>query len=254
MRYYLTAANGGGHGMHSPFVFDLILHVLNNRSRYQPPAQIEALRNQLLNDNTVIPIDDLGAGSRVKSSTQKTICQIAKTAVKPKKWSRFFYRLARHYGPQTIIELGTSLGVSTAYLAAANPSATVITIEGSLQIQQCAAKNFEALGMGFIKSLCGNFDDVLPQALAQLETIDLAYVDGNHRLQPTLNYFEQLLQKANNNSIFIFDDIHWSAEMEEAWRTIQRHESVRCTIDLFFVGIVFFRPEFKAKQHFAIRF
>jgi predicted O-methyltransferase YrrM len=254
LHYYRHASNGKGHGMHSPFVFDFIRHVLNNNNNYNPPGQIEVLRAALLYDNSIIPIEDLGAGSRVQNATQKTIRQIAKTAVKPKKWSRFLYRLVRHYGPQTIIELGTSLGISTAYMMAANPAATIITIEGSPEIQQRAVRNFETLGMGFIKSLCGHFDAVLPQVLASVETVDLAYVDGNHRLQPTLHYFEQLLPKKSASSIFIFDDIHWSAEMEEAWHAIQHHDDVRYTIDLFFVGLVFFRPEFKRKQHFAIRF
>lgn len=240
--------------MHSPFVFDFIQQVLNNKNGRNPPPQLEALRRQLLHDDSTILIEDFGAGSRVENTAQKTIRQIAKTAVKPKKWSQFLYRLVQHYKPHTIIELGTSLGISTAYMAAAAPDATIITIEGSPQIQQCAAKNFEVLGMGFLKSLTGHFDVVLPQVLASVETVDLAYIDGNHRLQPTLHYFEQLLQKKHDTSVFIFDDIHWSGEMEEAWRTIQQHPDVRYTIDLFFVGVVFFRAEFKAKQHFTIRF
>ncbi len=254
VQYYRRAANGKGHGMHSPFVFDFILHVLNNKNGYHPPAGLEALRKQLLHDRSFITLNDLGAGSRVTNQSQKTIRRIARTAVKPQKWSLFLYRLVRHYKPQTIIELGTSLGVSTAYMAAANGAATIITIEGSEQIQQRAAASFDALNMGFLKSWCGDFDALLPQALAQLHTIDLAYIDGNHRRQPTLNYFNQLLQKRNAHSIFVFDDIHWSAEMEEAWRLIQQHPDVRYTIDLFFMGLVFFRNDFKTKQHFAIRF
>lgn len=240
--------------MHSPFVFDFVRCVLNNKNRYEPPAQIEALRNILLQDKTLLPIEDLGAGSRVHASTQKNIRQIAKTAVKPKKFGRFFYRLVGHYHPKTILELGTSLGISTAYMAAAAPQATIITIEGSLHVQQRAVKNFETLGMGFIKSLHGAFDAVLPQVLGSVDTVDLAYVDGNHRLEPTLRYFEQLLKKRTAASVFIFDDIHWSAEMEEAWHAIKQHPDVRYTIDLFFLGLVFFRPEFKIKQHFQIRF
>jgi predicted O-methyltransferase YrrM len=252
--YYRNASNGKGHGMHSPFVFDFILHVLNNKSGYQPPHQLERLRKQLQRDDTVLTIEDLGAGSRVQAAKQKTIRQIVRTAVKPKKYSQLLFRMVKHYQPQTILELGTSLGLSTAYMAAANPAATTITIEGSAEIQQQAQKNFNALNMGFIKSLPGSFDNLLPQVLQTVSQIDLAYIDGNHRLQPTLTYFEQLLQKRTDRSVFIFDDIHWSAEMEEAWHTIKQHPDVRYTIDLFFLGLVFFRPEFKIKQHFSIRF
>lgn len=240
--------------MHSPFVFDFIQHVLNNKSEWEPPQKIETLRKQLLQDITILAIEDFGAGSRTANTSQKTIRQIARTAIKSKKWSRFLFRLVKHYQPKNILELGTSLGISTAYMAAANPAANLITIEGSTEVQKIALRNFEWLNMGFIKSIQGNFDVVLPQVLASVDVIDLAYIDGNHRLEPTLAYFESLLEKKNEQSIFVFDDIHWSAGMEEAWRRIQQHDAVRYTIDLFFVGLVFFRPEFKVKQHFRIRF
>ena len=254
MRYYATASNGNGHGMHSPFVFDFILHVLNNKRGYTPPPAIKAVRKKLLRDNTLLLIEDLGAGSRVQTASQKTVRQIARTAVKGEKYGKLLYRVVRHYNPKTIIELGTSLGISTAYMAAANKEATIYTIEGSPVIQQRAAANFKELQLPSIKSLPGAFDSVLPQVLDAVSRIDLAYVDGNHRLQPTLRYFGQLLQKRTADSMFIFDDIHWSKEMEEAWRVIQQHPDVTCSIDLFFLGFVFFRPGFKAKQHFCIRF
>lgn len=164
------------------------------------------------------------------------------------------YRLVKHYEPRHIIELGTSLGITTAYLSKANPSANIITMEGSTSIVSVAAQNFKKLACSNIRLLNGNFDDLLPPVISELTTIDLAYIDGNHRLEPTLNYFAQFLDKKNNNSIFIFDDIHWSMAMEEAWEKIKAHPSVRCTIDIFFLGFVFFREEFKSKQDFVIRF
>ncbi|TCJ17509.1 class I SAM-dependent methyltransferase [Flaviaesturariibacter flavus] len=254
IRYYLTAMNGKGHGMHSPFVFAFILDVLNNRPRYVPPVEIEALRQALLRDNTVLTIEDLGAGSRSGATKQRSVAQLARTAVKPPKWSHFLYRLAAHYRPRTIIELGTSLGVSTAYLAKAVPEATVHTIEGSAAVRGRAQQHFAALGLDRILSHVGNFDDVLPQLLAGMETVDLAYIDGNHRREPTVRYFEQLLPHCGNDSILVFDDIHWSGEMEAAWEEIRQHPRVRCTVDLFFMGLVFFREEFKVPRHFAVRF
>jgi len=254
IRYYFTAANGKGHGTHSPFVFDFILRVLNNRNGYTPPAEIERLRQQLLQNNQRIEIEDLGAGSRSGATRTRTIKQIAKTAVKPPKWSRFLYRLVKHYQPQNIIELGTSLGISTAYMAAANPQANIITIEGSPAIQQLAARHFQQLGFNHIQSLTGHFDAQLPKAIADVSTIDLAYIDGNHRYAPTMQYFRQLLPKKTDNSIFIFDDIHWSAEMEKAWAEIKKHPSVTVSIDLFFMGLIFFRSEVKVRQHYSIRF
>ncbi|ANE53346.1 SAM-dependent methyltransferase [Flavisolibacter tropicus] len=254
LHYYRTALNGKGHGMHSPFVFQFILHVLNNNSHYKSPATIEALRKHLLKDTTVLNIEDMGAGSRTGAGKQRSVQQLAKSAVKPKKYSQLLYRLVKRYQPQTIVELGTSLGITTAYVATANPAAKVITVEGSEAIHQVAQANFKTLKLGNIEALQGNFDNVLPQVLQHLPKVDLGYIDGNHRLAPTLSYFEQFLQHAHNDTILIFDDIHWSAEMEQAWEQIKAHPAVTCTVDIFFLGFVFFRNEFKEEQHFTIRY
>ncbi len=252
--YYLAALNGRGHGMHSPFVFQFVLNVLNNKQKYQPPQNIEVARRQLLQNKTVLQVDDFGAGSSIAKTKNRSIAQITKTAVKSKKYSHLLYLLVQQYKPQTIIELGTSLGVTTAYLAAANSAATVYTIEGSSAVQKVAAANFKELGLKNVKSFRGSFDDILPTLLKQLQTIDLAYIDGNHHYKPTIEYFNLLLEKKTNDSIFIFDDIHWSAEMEQAWEEIKQHPSVSCTVDIFFLGFVFFKSEFKTPQHFTIRF
>jgi predicted O-methyltransferase YrrM len=254
LHYYCTAMNGKGHGMHSPFVFGFILDVLHNRQGYAQPHYLEALRKKLLADKRLLHIADLGAGSRVAASKSRTVRQVAATAAKPPKYSRMLYRLVRHYQPATILELGTSLGLTTAYMAAAHPKAQIITVEGSSDIIKIAKENFTASGLANIQTIVGNFDEVLPQLLQAGTGFDLVFIDGNHRHEPTINYFTQLLSKAHNNTILVFDDIHWSAEMESAWAQIKKHPSVRCTIDIFFMGFVFFKREFREKQDFVIRF
>ena len=127
-------------------------------------------------------------------------------------------------------------------------------MEGSLEVAAIAKRNFEALQLNNISVIEGNFDDTLPGLLSKINTADFVFVDGNHRKEPTVNYFEQLLAHSTNNTILIFDDIHWSSEMEEAWDYIKQHTAVTLTIDLFFIGIVFLRSEQKEKQHFNIRF
>jgi predicted O-methyltransferase YrrM len=164
------------------------------------------------------------------------------------------YRLAYHYKPSNITELGTSFGITTAYLAKGSPKAEVYTIEGSKTVREMARSVFNELGIENIKSLEGRFDALLPEVLAVLKQVDLAYVDGNHKLEPTMNYFSLLVDKSHNDSILIFDDIHWSKEMEQAWEKIKAHPSVKCSIDLFFLGMIFFRSEFKEPRHFKIRF
>ena len=252
--YYLSAHNGRGHGMHSPFVFQFILHVLNNQSGYATPKEIEELRKQLLEDKTLLEIEDLGAGSRVVATKKRSVQQLAKSALKPPRYAALLFRLVRHYQPKTIVELGTSLGITTSYISKANPGANITTIEGSKAVAEVALRNFSTLGIENVRVMQGNFDDLLPPVIQQLSSVDLAYIDGNHRYGPTINYFHHLLAKTNNNSILVFDDIHWSKEMEQAWEEIKSHPAVQCTIDIFFLGFVFFRSEFKVKQHFTVRF
>jgi predicted O-methyltransferase YrrM len=240
--------------MHSPFVFDFILNVLNNKSNYKAPSEIEQLRKQLFSDKRIIKIEDFGAGSRTNSSNQRSVTQIAKSALKSKRLAKLLFRLAKHYQPQSVVELGTSLGITTAYISKANPLASITSIEGSEQIAAIAKENFQKLNCANIQLLTGNFDHVLPSFISQLPSVDLAYIDGNHRYQPTINYFHQFLAKSNSQTILVFDDIHWSLEMEQAWEEIKLHPSVQYTIDIFFLGFVFFREEFKVKQHFTIRF
>jgi predicted O-methyltransferase YrrM len=254
LQYYFSASNRRGHGMHSPFVFDFILNVLQNKNAYSLPPDIEMLRRRLLADRRKIMVEDLGAGSRTNLSKERTVRQIARASLKSKKLAAVLFRLARHYQPATIIELGTSFGLTTSYFSKANPAAQITTIEGSASVAAIARENFERLHAGNIQLVQGNFDDRLPPLIQRLSAIDLAYIDGNHRYQPTIKYFRQLLSKSQNNTILVFDDIHWSAEMEKAWEEIKAHPAVMYTIDIFFLGFVFFRQEFKVKQHFSIRF
>lgn len=265
LRYYFSAVNGKGHGMHSPFVFEFITSVLNDKTSYLAYSQVENLRQQLLKDQAVVMVEDFGAGSAVDKTNQRSIASIAKNAAKPAKFGQLLYRMVRHYQPKTILELGTSLGITTSYLSLAKPDATIITMEGAKSIAETAQQNFKTLKLQNISIQEGNFDQTLPSFIKTLRgsdsyrieglsLLDLAFIDGNHRREPTERYFNQLLPITHNDSILIFDDIHWSADMEQAWETIQQHPSVRCTIDLFFIGIVLFRQEFKEKQHFKIRF
>lgn len=254
LRYYRTASNGRGHGMHSPFVFDFILHVLNNRKGYTPPAEVEALRKRLLADEQAVPIIELGAGSRSGQAAERKVRDIARSAVKPPKYGQLLHRLVRHYQPPVVLELGTSLGVTTAYLASAQQAGKVVTVEGNPAIAALATDHFRQLRLRNVTSLLGPFDELLPGLLLSEPRIDLAFIDGNHRYAPTLRYFQQLLPHLTETSILVFDDIHWSVEMEQAWREIQQHPSVTCTLDLFFLGFVFLRPEFRVPRHFEIRF
>lgn len=252
--YRLRAANGKGHGIHSPFVFDFVIHVLNGKSDRAVIRQIEARRSVLLSDRSFIEVEDFGAGSAVIKSNRRRVDKIAASSLKAPKYAQLLNRIAAYYKPAVMIELGTSLGITAAYLASGNPSGKLYTLEGSAAIASIARQSFAACDCSNIVLREGDFKETLPVLLSELHSIDLAFVDGNHRKQPTLDYFHQLMTKSNPSSVFIFDDIHWSREMEEAWEEIRKHPAVTLSIDLFFIGLVFFDPSFKVKQEFSIQF
>jgi predicted O-methyltransferase YrrM len=252
LRYCFTASNGKGHGIHSPFVFNLVTKVLNDKTAYKDYQLIEEERAKLLRNASVIEVEDFGAGS-VKGFTRKrSIQQIASSSLKPKKYAQLLYRLVRYFDSKQVLELGTSLGITTSYLAVANDAAQVTTLEGSKAIAEVATSVFKELELQNINCVIGNFDDTLP--LVSNKTFEFIFIDGNHRKEPTLRYFHQLLQSVQPSTVMVFDDIHWSRDMEEAWEEIKQHPSVTLTVDLFFIGLVFFRKEQKEKEHFVIRF
>jgi predicted O-methyltransferase YrrM len=252
LRYYFTAANGKGHGIHSPFVFELVTKVLNDKTQYDAYKKIETQRNSLLSNETIIEVDDFGAGSVKGLKKKRVVQQIAASSLKPKKYAQLLFRVVHFFKAKEILELGTSLGITTSYLASANKEAKVTTLEGAASVAALAQQTFYELQLHNIEIITGNFDETL--ATASNKQYDFIFIDGNHRKEPTLRYFQQLLSCVHNNSVIVFDDIHWSKEMEEAWEEIKNHSSVTLTVDLFFIGLVFFRKEQKEKEHFVVRF
>jgi predicted O-methyltransferase YrrM len=241
------------HGVHSPFVYRLLDEVIYDYHAKNDYSDIEKLRLSLLKDDRWIHITDLGAGSILNKNTKKQVRVLAKNALKSASLAQLIYRLAANIKPRTIIELGTCLGITTAYLAKAAPEANVITIEGCPETAALARENLDKLHVQNTELLTGNFDDLLPNILNNIEALDFVYVDGNHRKDATLNYFEWCLPKLSQNSIMIFDDIYWSKGMKEAWAQIKAHPEVSVSIDLFWIGLVFVRKG-QVKEDFTIRY
>ena len=254
LQYYLSASNGKGHGIHSPFIFHFVTQILNDKNNYPAYDRVEKLRSQLLRDQTMLQLTDLGAGSVINNRPTRTVSTIAANSAKPKKYAQLLYRMVKAYHSEVIVELGTSLGITSSYVALGHANAKVYTIEGAEEVAAKAFSNFRTLSLDNIVLKVGDFNTELPRLITDLKRIDFCFIDGNHQKTPTLDYFEKLIPVVHNNSVLVFDDIHWSRGMEEAWMQISKHPLVRCTVDLFFIGIVFFREEFREKQHFSIRF
>jgi predicted O-methyltransferase YrrM len=240
------------HGLHSPFVYRLVDEVIYDFTSKNPYAEIENIRKQLLIDNRIITITDLGAGSHVNNNRQKKISAIAKNALKPPKLAQLLYRLTADLQPKTIIELGTCLGITTLYLQKAAPKAKVYTLEGCPETAGIAQENFINASLNKVELITGNFDNTLPGIINKLDKVDFVFVDGNHQKDATLKYFEWCLPKVHEGTMLIFDDIYWSEGMKEAWATIKAHPKVTATVDLFWIGLVFFKPG-QAKEDFLIK-
>lgn len=241
------------HGIHSPFVYDFLEHVLYLDPKTKEFDELVILRKKLLKDSRSLQITDLGAGSQINKSKTRWIKDIAKNSSKHPKYGRLFNRMVRYYHVNRVVELGTSLGLSTIYFAQGNPNVAITTLEGCTKTLEIATANFKDLGLSHINTVPGDFKDTLPSVLTPPDGADIIFFDGNHQEQATLAYFEMALQTISNKSIFIFDDIHWSQGMTNAWNKIKGHPKTVVTLDLFFVGIVFF-DERLTPQEFNIRF
>ncbi|RZK17339.1 MAG: class I SAM-dependent methyltransferase [Hymenobacter sp.] len=254
LRYWLRS--GTAHGLHSPFVFGLYTTVICQKGEFRAFGRIEWRRRKLLQSSQRLTVTDFGAGSQVAGAggTQRRLSAIARHAAKPPRLAQLLFRLVNHFQPATILELGTSLGLTTAYLAAADSRNQVITFEGCPNTAAVARETFTRLRLRNVKLIEGNLDQTLPATLAALaKPVDFVFFDGNHRYEPTLRYFEQCLAKAHESSVFVLDDIHWSADMERAWEAIKANPAVTVTVDLFYVGLVFFRKT-QPRQDFWLRY
>lgn len=239
------------HGIHSPFVYFIQHEIIQETIPYYAFDDIESVRAKLLLSQQEITVKDLGAGSKNEQPQKRKINQIAKNSLKSPKDAQLLFRLAHYWKPKTILELGTSLGITTAYLAKACPSAQVISIEGAPSVAKVAAVNLKKLNVLNVKQQIGPFKTELKPAIEELNRLDFVFFDGNHRYQATMDYFEACLAQMDENSLCVFDDIYWSKEMQKAWKQIKKHPSVRVTIDLYSLGIVFFKKD-QAKEDFTV--
>ena len=251
IRHYLTSHSR--HGTHSPFVYKLTDEVIYDFKSKTVYADIENQRKKLLNDDSGIEVTDLGAGSHLNKNRLKKVRQIAANALKQPRLAQLIYRLVKERQPDHIVELGTCLGITTAYLSKACPDAAITTLEGCPETAKVARQNFETLGLQNVVLRVGHFDERFPEVIAEASKLDVVYIDGNHRKDATLNYFHWCLPKVHERSLLIFDDIYWSKGMKEAWASIQAQPEVTVTIDLFWIGLVYFRKG-QAKENFKIRF
>lgn len=240
--------------IHSPFVFSLINEILDINTKFYNFEIIEAHRNRfLLQQNKFIEVEELGAGSKKINSKKRSIKQIAKTSLAPKKYSELIFKLANFINANNKLEIGTCLGITTSYLAAQNKKAHIYTLEGAAEIYKIANTLFNDLNLLNVNAIKGNFNDTLQNVLNKEKEFDLIYIDGNHTYDATINYFEQCISKLSENGVIIVDDIYWSKGMTKAWKDIKERNDISITIDLFKLGLVFKNKAY-TKQDFVIKY
>ncbi|MBQ7192679.1 MAG: class I SAM-dependent methyltransferase [Paludibacteraceae bacterium] len=256
IRHYLTAWNTGGEGIHSPYLFYLVRMLLYDDNAYYIWNDIEKQRRQLLSNNNLIKVNDLGTGRN--KPDMRRISDIAHNSLEQPRMAQLLFRYVlflsqNNKQPLNILELGTSLGITTAYMAAADSKNKITTIEGSQTIAHIAQNNWQQLHLNNINLFVGNIDDILPELINEHANWDIVFVDANHTYEATIRYWQWLRPYKQQKSIFIFDDIHASHGMYKAWKEIIAHPDVTSSFDLFHMGLVFFNKHY-IKKHYRLRY
>jgi predicted O-methyltransferase YrrM len=253
LKYIFFSSGRKGHGIHSPFVFDIVTRLFDKKKVPEGLSRIEKVRKRLKNDNRIIKVNDLGAGSAGEGTRFRKVSDIVRSSAVPKKFGILLSKMAHEFGNPMIIEFGTSFGISTMYLAAGRSVTQVLTMEGSSALAEIAEGNFTSAGLPNISVLTGSFEEQLAEISVSGFRPGLVFIDGNHRKIPTLEYFEKIAGISGPETIVIIDDINYSVEMSEAWNRIKEHEKVSVTIDILRMGIVFFRKG-TGRQNYMIRY
>lgn len=247
--HFFTARHTNGFGVHSPFVYQFVTSLLSEKHYFYKFSEIEAVRESLKVDKRQIDITDFGTGNDRVESVQSVL----KKVVKNKKQGQLLYRIINYFKLRNVLELGTSLGVTTAYLASSTKDVKCVTLEGCPQIAQIATENFQKLGLSNIELVVGNIDSTLEVVLESIQSLDFVFIDANHRSEALLRYFDQCVPKMHKNSILVLDDIYLTEDMENAWKIIKANQNVIATIDLFHLGVVFFNTDLH-KKHYKVRY
>jgi predicted O-methyltransferase YrrM len=227
--------------------------------------RIERLRAEMNASIQLITRTDYGAGNPGSTLTAEemqagvdvtsTLGQISQAVSKSAFWSLFLFKLIRAMRPRSCIEMGTAVGISGAYQAAAlrlNGQGTLRTLEGGTSVAAVARNNFQQLGLDNVEVVVGRFEDTLADVLIRHQPVDYVFVDGHHDEHATLRYLEQILPYCSEKAILVFDDIAWSDGMKRAWRAITEDNRIDLAITLGAVGLCVIDRAIDGRKYFSI--
>lgn len=231
---------------------------MSDTHSYYVWGEIEYVREKMLQDGRVIDFVDYGSGQvngeNGTGKDERRVRDIAKNSLASRKYAQMLSRLVNWLGEKyegkeglVIVELGTSLGITTAYLATMDSRNKVLTFEGCKAVAEVAKENWKELNISNIECVVGEIDE---RALEErLEHVDMAFIDANHTYEYTYRYFDVLAEKVHEKSVVVVDDIHHSEEMETAWKRICADERVTSTMDLYQMGLVFFDKHYWRRNY-----
>jgi predicted O-methyltransferase YrrM len=222
IRHLLSARSAAGYGVHSPFVFDFLTNVVKGKSDGHVILKVERLRQEMLADRRILRITDLGVGSSGRTGQERSIHDIASTAPLPARQASLLSRIAaslRGGNSGIILELGTSLGISTLALSLAAPERRVVTIEGCPELAGIARQNLLRHGALNAEVINMEFGAALDQLKREGRNVSLAFIDGNHRGE-ALGEYARSIRAAGEEMIIVADDIHLNRGMYSAWSSL----------------------------------
>lgn len=249
VKHIFKARHTRGFGVHSPYMFHFVRFIIYEKSQYYVFPKIESLRAQLKADHRIISVNDFGTGN----DRLRKISDITRKSLKNSKWGQLLFRIVEYTKPEVIVDLGTSLGITTLYLASASTKSKCYTFEGCAQTLAIAEQCFANFGLSNVETVLGNIDQTLAPKMNEIQRVDFAFIDANHSYDAVIRYFNTIIAGCHDKSIIVLDDIHWSADMSKAWEELKKHEKVINSMDLFQMGILFFNPEIN-KKHFRLIF
>lgn len=190
---------------------------------------IESARINFLQNNDILP------------SSGKSVGEYCKASSSPQSKGEFLMKLIRVIKPDNCLELGTNFGISAAYQACGlelNGKGRLITIEYNRELLPYSDDLWDKIGIKHrIQQYQGKFEDVLSEILSMLQEIDFVYIDGNHRKEPTLSYFNEIYPFLRKDSVVVFDDITWSDEMKEAWMILSKDQRINNAFEVHDLGV-----------------
>jgi predicted O-methyltransferase YrrM len=253
LQHFFYRKHRKGHDIHSPYLFEFISQVVFNASGAKVPFEVMEEHRKLKRNAALIPAGKLGASSNVDQAEIRTIRSFAHGSSVTEKYGGLLHRISHCFGPDMILELGTGLGISTLYLASGSPDTPLHSIEGNTDRASIAAQLMCSLGFGVVSIHWGEMDQKLEELMPMLPGRFLAFVDGNHRYEPTIHYTKEIIKKAGEEAVIILDDIYWSRGMYKAWMEVITWPEVRVSIDLYHMGILLLRKDLN-EEHLKIKF